>query len=61
MHIFFELEIIKKKDIHHVYRIGSMVFIETKTDVLEFEYDNSELAEDAIMYLWSCLNQRKGE
>lgn len=57
--IFINEEIIRVKDIRHIYRIGSNVYIETEYEFkpIEIDYDNRELAEDAIMYLWSCLSK----
>ena len=57
--IFINEEIIRVKDVRHIYRIGSNVHIETEYEFkpIEIDYDNRELAEDAIMYLWSCLSK----
>lgn len=58
--VFINQEIIRVKDIRHIYRVGYRVYVETEYAFkpIEFEYETTEMAEDAIMYLWDCLNNK---
>ena len=59
--VFINQEIIRVKDIRRIYRIGCLVFVDTEYAFkpIEFDYENVEMAEDAIMYLWDCLSNKK--